>query len=101
MHGHAERLGTCDEQAVVCSFRRTGVPNLYTVELTPPVFNEIGPRLTVVGQELTDRLERHLACAGAVNGPGRSPCGSTRPNGSPTAASEFGARPWNTSRPRR
>ncbi|MFD3540127.1 DUF3662 domain-containing protein [Streptomyces sp. NPDC058662] len=52
-------LRTCDEQAVVCSSHRTVVPNVYTVELPPPVYAEIGPHLTVVGQELTDRLERH------------------------------------------
>ncbi|MFB7176966.1 DUF3662 domain-containing protein [Streptomyces sp. NPDC056257] len=52
-------LRTCDEQAVVCSAHRTVVPNVYTVELPPPVYAEIGPHLTGVGQELTDRLERH------------------------------------------
>ncbi|MET9467690.1 DUF3662 domain-containing protein [Streptomyces sp. NPDC006544] len=52
-------LRTCDEQAVVCSSQRTVVPNVYTVELPSPVYAEIGPHLTVVGQELTDRLERH------------------------------------------
>ncbi|MGW6692104.1 DUF3662 domain-containing protein [Streptomyces sp. NPDC054961] len=52
-------LRTCDEQAVVCSSQRTVVPNVYTVELPSPVYSEIGPHLTVVGQELTDRLERH------------------------------------------
>lgn len=52
-------LRTCDEQAVVCSSQRTVVPNVYTVELPSPVYAEMGPHLTVVGQELTDRLERH------------------------------------------
>ncbi|MGW6858370.1 DUF3662 domain-containing protein [Streptomyces xanthophaeus] len=52
-------LRTCDEQAIVCSSQRTVVPNVYTVELPSPVYAEIGPHLTVVGQELTDRLERH------------------------------------------
>ncbi|MFJ4776416.1 DUF3662 domain-containing protein [Streptomyces sp. NPDC088762] len=52
-------LRTCDEQAVVCSSRRTVAPNVYTVELPLPVYAEIGPHLTVVGQELTDRLARH------------------------------------------
>ncbi|MEV7444557.1 DUF3662 domain-containing protein [Streptomyces sp. NPDC091204] len=52
-------LRTCDEQAVVCSAHRTVVPNVYTVELPPPVYAEIRPHLTRVGQELTDRLERH------------------------------------------
>ncbi|MEW2135740.1 DUF3662 domain-containing protein [Streptomyces sp. NPDC005409] len=52
-------LRTCDEQAVVCSSHRTVVPNVFTVELPPPVYAEIGPHLTVVGQELTDRLARH------------------------------------------
>ncbi|MGW6941762.1 DUF3662 domain-containing protein [Streptomyces xanthophaeus] len=52
-------LRTCDEQAVVCSSQRTVVPNVYTVELPSPVYAEIGPHLTIVGQQLTDRLERH------------------------------------------
>ena len=52
-------LRTCDEQAVVCSSHRTVVPNVYTVELPPPVYAEVGPHLSVVGQELTDRLQRH------------------------------------------
>ncbi|MFF3652544.1 DUF3662 domain-containing protein [Streptomyces sp. NPDC002181] len=52
-------LRTCDERAVVCSSRRIVVPNVYSVELPPAVFTEIGPHLTLVGQELTDRLERH------------------------------------------
>ncbi|WP_405827096.1 MULTISPECIES: DUF3662 domain-containing protein [unclassified Streptomyces] len=52
-------LRTCDEQAVVCSSHLTVVPNLYAVELPPPVFAEISPHLTIVGQELTNRLERH------------------------------------------
>ncbi|OEJ30297.1 DUF3662 domain-containing protein [Streptomyces subrutilus] len=52
-------LRTCDEQTVVCSSHRTVVPNVYTVELPPHVYAEIGPHLTVVGQELTDRLARH------------------------------------------
>ncbi|MGW5847472.1 DUF3662 domain-containing protein [Streptomyces sp. NPDC055254] len=52
-------LRTCDEQAVVCSSRRTVVPNVYIVELPPPVYAEIGPHLAVVGEELTDRLEHH------------------------------------------
>ncbi|MER7828388.1 DUF3662 domain-containing protein [Streptomyces sp. NPDC096097] len=52
-------LRTCDEHAVVCSSRRTVVPNVYTVELPPPVYAEMSPHLTVVGQELTDRLALH------------------------------------------
>ncbi|MEU9233984.1 DUF3662 domain-containing protein [Streptomyces subrutilus] len=52
-------LRTCDEQTVVCSSQRTVVPNVYIVELLQPVFDEMGPHLTVVGQELTDRLARH------------------------------------------
>ncbi|MET9465935.1 DUF3662 domain-containing protein [Streptomyces sp. NPDC006544] len=55
----AALLRTCDEGAVVCSSQRTVVPNVYTVELPSPGYAEIGPHLTVVGQELTDRLERH------------------------------------------
>ncbi|MEU4360099.1 DUF3662 domain-containing protein [Streptomyces virginiae] len=52
-------LRTCDEQAIVCSSHRTVAPNVYAVELPPDVYAEIGPHLTVLGQELTDRLERH------------------------------------------
>ncbi|MFE9934259.1 DUF3662 domain-containing protein [Streptomyces sp. NPDC005533] len=52
-------LRTCDEQAVVCSSHRTVVPNVYTLELPPPVYAEMGPHLTAVGQELTDRLQHH------------------------------------------
>ncbi|MER5730291.1 DUF3662 domain-containing protein [Streptomyces sp. NPDC002138] len=52
-------LRACDEQAVVCSSHRTVVPNVYIVELPPPVYAEIGPHLAAVGQELTDRLAHH------------------------------------------
>ncbi|WP_030716325.1 DUF3662 domain-containing protein [Streptomyces sp. NRRL F-2580] len=52
-------IRTCDEQAVVCSSHRIVVPNVYTLELPPPVYALIGPHLTIVGQELIDLLERH------------------------------------------
>ncbi|MEU9148490.1 DUF3662 domain-containing protein [Streptomyces sp. NPDC048349] len=52
-------LRTSDDQAVVCSPHRTLAPNVYTVELPRQVYAEIAPHLSVVGQELTDRLARH------------------------------------------